>query len=248
MLKKTLENYKKSYKKDTPIFKINYLEGALGTTNNKQIRDWLKSEQNKQRSLRHSNVNGILILDGLSSNEVDKVKTALRKAINDKKGYGVLRKEWKEILVLIENKVKRKLDYQSGFVVKGLESRERQMVLTAINEYSKEDKLYDKINTTILESGAILTSESYPNVSGNEPYNYQSSLMNKGYETFFQQYFFNYCMISKVDMKIISYTEGDISIVKCLNKTQFHKEINRTIKYCKENEISIEIDVKKYLK
>lgn len=56
MIKKTLKNYKMQYEKDTKgksaIFKINYLTGALGTTNNKTIRAWLKKEQNRQRGIQ----------------------------------------------------------------------------------------------------------------------------------------------------------------------------------------------------
>ena len=54
---KTLGYYKGKYRNDTtgksPIFKINYLEGALATTNNQRIRAWLRREQNKQRGIRH---------------------------------------------------------------------------------------------------------------------------------------------------------------------------------------------------
>lgn len=53
---KTLKHYKKKYEEDTDgksaIFKINYLTGALATTNNKTIREWLKREQNRQRGIR----------------------------------------------------------------------------------------------------------------------------------------------------------------------------------------------------
>ena len=56
MVSKTEKNYKNTYKKLTknksPTFKINFLTGALATTNNKRIRQMLKTEQNKQRGIR----------------------------------------------------------------------------------------------------------------------------------------------------------------------------------------------------
>ena len=56
MNKEQLRQYKETYIKETegetPIFKINFLNKALTTTNNEEVRNWLKKEQNKQRGIR----------------------------------------------------------------------------------------------------------------------------------------------------------------------------------------------------
>jgi len=56
MNKEQLRQYKETYIKETegetPIFKINFLNKALTTTNNEEIKTWLKKEQNKQREIR----------------------------------------------------------------------------------------------------------------------------------------------------------------------------------------------------
>jgi len=52
---KNLQFYKYKYERLTEgksaDFKINFLTGALATTNNRRIRVWLEKEQNKQRGI-----------------------------------------------------------------------------------------------------------------------------------------------------------------------------------------------------
>jgi len=46
-MKKNLENYKRIYKGEkrrTPAYKAGLIQGLLATTNNKEIRKWLKKQ------------------------------------------------------------------------------------------------------------------------------------------------------------------------------------------------------------
>jgi len=52
-MKKMIEDYKKVYKKrskgKTPQFKCGLIQGLLATTNNKEIRQWLKNKEKCRR-------------------------------------------------------------------------------------------------------------------------------------------------------------------------------------------------------
>jgi len=114
----------------------------------------------------------------------------------------------------------------------------------------------NKIFSVLWRSAKLPKHLKHKKAEGRETratFNPQEALIQKnfyeaGFYTVYQEFPFNYMMVNKEKLQLMSYTEGDIYLTKCKTKNAFLRELKDTLRFLKNYNSSLLKEMKEELK